>query len=199
MKSFFSKMRQKTPTGEWIDAILSPELRFCRPLRKSNNHNLEEQLLIGPSRIVTCREGIEDGKPYQEEIIEFREESDTSGVGYYKLVTRHYGEASSDVFIEGKVLNFEGTNLVEVQGDTTLVDLQGDNFMVYEEDPMTHKGVLTIASTMIVQESTLSFVKEDGTGEWVICKKTTTQENRGDNSVIVKESITNIGTEILYN
>ena len=79
MKSFFSKMRQKTPTGEWIDAILSPELRFCRPLRKSNNHNLEEQLLIGPSRIVTCREGVENGKPYFRCVLNVKDFAEKNG------------------------------------------------------------------------------------------------------------------------
>lgn len=123
-----SLIKQKSDGGDFNPLYLGPEQRFTKSLRKSNNNNLEEQLLMGADRIVTSwTEGVT-----KREHTEFRDNEDVNETGYYILDSYIYEEiadAGKDYYIEDNVLH--------VSGNTTSIDSNGRLLVsdtVYEID-----------------------------------------------------------------
>lgn len=123
-----SLIKQKSDGGDFNPLYLGPEQRFTKPLRKSNNNNLEEQLLMGVDRIITSwTEGVT-----KREHIEFRDNENDSETGYYILDSYIYEEiadAGKDYYIED--------NALHVSGNTTSIDSNGHLLVsdtVYEID-----------------------------------------------------------------
>ena len=180
-----SMLRQKSDNGNFSPLYLGPEQRYIGALRKSNNNNIEEQLLLGVDRIITSWN--EDN--VTREHIEFRDNEDPNETGYYILDSYIYGETSeagniSDAIIEGNALIF---NADAVQlNDNILEDLRNDGFMTIDDD----ENSLLLSSTFILLRDTLRFKQSNG-NILDVSGKITTKKYGNDGKDITKEIITN--------
>lgn len=180
-----SMLRQKSDDGDFHPLYLGPEQRYIGALRKSNNNNIEEQLLLGVDRIITSWN--EDN--VTREHIEFRDNEDPNETGYYILDSYIYGETSeagniSDAIIEGNALIF---NADAVQlNDNILEDLRNDGFMTIDDD----ENSLLLSSAFILLRDTLRFKQSNG-NILDVSGKITTKKYGNDGKDIMKEIITN--------
>lgn len=180
-----SMLRQKSDNGNFSPLYLGPEQRYIGALRKSNNNNIEEQLLLGVDRIITSW----DEDNVTREHIEFRDNEDPNETGYYILDSYIYGETSeagniSDAIIEGNALIF---NADAVQlNDNILEDLRNDGFMTIDDD----ENSLLLSSTFILLRDTLRFKQSNG-NILDVSGKITTKKYGNDGKDITKEIITN--------
>jgi hypothetical protein len=180
-----SMLRQKSDNGNFSPLYLGPEQRYIGALRKSNNNNIEEQLLLGVDRIITSWN--EDN--VKREHIEFRDNEDPNETGYYILDSYIYGETSeagniSDAIIEGNALIF---NADAVQlNDNILEDLRNDGFMTIDDD----ENSLLLSSTFILLRDMLRFKQSNG-NILAVSGKITMKKYGNDGKDITKEIITN--------
>lgn len=180
-----SMLRQKSDNGNFNPLYLGPEQRYIGALRKSNNNNIEEQLLLGVDRIITSW----DEDNVTREHIEFRDNEDPNETGYYILDSYIYGETSeagniSDAIIEGNALIF---NADAVQlNDNILEDLRNDGFMTIDDD----ENSLLLSSIFILLRDTLRFKQSNG-NILDVSGKITTKKYGNDGKDITKEIITN--------
>lgn len=180
-----SMLRQKSDNGNFSPLYLGPEQRYIGALRKSNNNNIEEQLLLGVDRIITSWN--EDN--VKREHIEFRDNEDPNETGYYILDSYIYGETSeagniSDAIIEGNALIF---NADAVQlNDNILEDLRNDGFMTIDDD----ENSLLLSSTFILRRDMLRFKQSNG-NILAVSGKITMKKYGNDGKDITKEIITN--------
>jgi len=180
-----SMLKQKSDNGNFSPLYLGPEQRYIGALRKSNNNNIEEQLLLGVDRIITSWN--EDN--VTREHIEFRDNEDPNETGYYILDSYIYGETSeagniSDAIIEGNALIF---NADAVQlNDNILEDLRNDGFMTIDDD----ENSLLLSSIFILLRDTLRFKQSNG-NILDVSGKITTKKYGNDGKDITKEIITN--------
>ena len=180
-----SMLRQKSDNGNFSPLYLGPEQRYIGALRKSNNNNIEEQLLLGVDRIITSWN--EDN--VEREHIEFRDNEDPNETGYYILDSYIYGETSeagniSDAIIEDNALIF---NADAVQlNDNILEDLRNDGFMTIDDD----ENSLLLSSTFILLRDMLRFKQSNG-NILAVSGKITTKKYGNDGKDITKEIITN--------
>lgn len=180
-----SMLRQKSDNGNFRPLYLGPEQRYIGALRKSNNNNIEEQLLLGVDRIITSWN--EDN--VKREHIEFRDNEDPNETGYYILDSYIYGETSeagniSDAIIEGNALIF---NADAVQlNDNILEDLRNDGFMTIDDD----ENSLLLSSTFILRRDMLRFKQSNG-NILAVSGKITMKKYGNDGKDITKEIITN--------
>lgn len=180
-----SMLKQKSDNGNFSPLYLGPEQRYIGALRKSNNNNIEEQLLLGVDRIITSW----DEDNVTREHIEFRDNEDPNETGYYILDSYIYGETSeagniSDAIIEGNALIF---NADAVQlNDNILEDLRNDGFMTIDDD----ENSLLLSSTFILLRDTLRFKQSNG-NILDVSGKITTKKYGNDGKDITKEIITN--------
>lgn len=180
-----SILRQKSDNGDFNPLYLGPEQRYIGALRKSNNNNIEEQLLLGVDRIITSWN--EDN--VKREHIEFRDNEDPNETGYYILDSYIYGETSeagniSDAIIEGNALIF---NADAVQlNDNILEDLRNDGFMTIDDD----ESSLLLSSTFILRRDMLRFKQSNG-NILAVSGKITMKKYGNDGKDITKEIITN--------
>ena len=180
-----SMLRQKSDNGNFSPLYLGPEQRYIGALRKSNNNNIEEQLLLGVDRIITSWN--EDN--VKREHIEFRDNEDPNETGYYILDSYIYGETSeagniSDAIIEGNALIF---NADAVQlNDNILEDLRNDGFMTIDDD----ESSLLLSSTFILRRDMLRFKQSNG-NILAVSGKITMKKYGNDGKDITKEIITN--------
>lgn len=180
-----SMLRQKSDNGDFNPLYLGPEQRYVGALRKSNNNNIEEQLLLGVDRIITSWN---EGDTIREHI-EFRDNEDPDETGYYILDRWIYGETSeagniSDAIIEGNALIFN-TGTVQ-QNDDKLEDLKNDGFMVINND----ENSLLLSSTFVLFKDVLKFKQSNG-DILNVSQKITTKKYDNDGKSIIKEIITN--------
>lgn len=180
-----SMLRQKSDNGNFSPLYLGPEQRYIGALRKSNNNNIEEQLLLGVDRIITSWN--EDN--VKREHIEFRDNEDPNETGYYILDSYIYGETSeaeniSDAIIEGNALIF---NADAVQlNNNILEDLRNDGFMTIDDD----ENSLLLSSTFILRRDMLRFKQSNG-NILAVSGKITMKKYGNDGKDITKEIITN--------
>lgn len=180
-----SMLKQKSDNGDFNPLYLGPEQRYIGALRKSNNNNIEEQLLLGVDRIITSWN--EDN--VTREHIEFRDNEDPNETGYYILDSYIYGETSeagniSDAIIEGNALIF---NADAVQlNDNILEDLRNDGFMTIDDD----ENSLLLSSTFILRRDMLRFKQSNG-NILAVSGKITMKKYGNDGKDITKEIITN--------
>lgn len=183
-----SMLRQKSDNGNFSPLYLGPEQRYVGALRKSNNNNIEEQLLLGVDRIITSWN---EGDTIREHI-EFRDNEDPDETGYYILDRWIYGETSeieeedidNDAFIKDNTLMFN-TGIVQ-QNDDKLEDLKNDGFMVINND----ENSLLLSSTFILLKDVLKFKQSNG-DILNVSQKITTKKYDNDGKSIIKEIITN--------
>lgn len=183
-----SMLKQKSDSGDFNPLYLGPEQRYVGALRKSNNNNIEEQLLLGVDRIITSWN---EGDTIREHI-EFRDNEDPDETGYYILDRWIYGEASeieeedidNDAFIKDNTLMFN-TGTVQ-QNDDKLEDLKNDGFMVINND----ENSLLLSSTFILLKDVLKFKQSNG-DILNVSQKITTKKYGNDGKDITKEIITN--------
>lgn len=183
-----SMLRQKSDNGNFSPLYLGPEQRYVGALRKSNNNNIEEQLLLGVDRIITSWN---EGDTIREHI-EFRDNEDPDETGYYILDRWIYGETSeieeedidNDAFIKDNTLMFN-TGTVQ-QNDDKLEDLKNDGFMVINND----ENSLLLSSTFILLKDVLKFKQSNG-DILNVSQKITTKKYDNDGKSIIKEIITN--------
>lgn len=183
-----SMLRQKSDNGNFSPLYLGPEQRYIGALRKSNNNNIEEQLLLGVDRIITSWN---EGDTIREHI-EFRDNEDPDETGYYILDRWIYGETSeieeedidNDAFIKDNTLMFN-TGIVQ-QNDDKLEDLKNDGFMVINND----ENSLLLSSTFILLKDVLKFKQSNG-DILNVSQKITTKKYDNDGKSIIKEIITN--------
>lgn len=183
-----SMLKQKSDSGDFNPLYLGPEQRYVGALRKSNNNNIEEQLLLGVDRIITSWN---EGDTIREHI-EFRDNEDPDETGYYILDRWIYGEASeieeedidNDAFIKDNTLMFN-TGTVQ-QNDDKLEDLKNDGFMVINND----ENSLLLSSTFILLKDVLKFKQSNG-DILNVSQKITTKKYDNDGKSIIKEIITN--------
>lgn len=187
----FSFVNKKDEYGNFSPLYLSPEQRFIKPTRSSNNNNLEEQLLLGTDRIITSWQ--EDEVTYREHI-EFRSNEDISDTDYYILDTYIYdykaGDESSvsydlEVVINDGYLTFEKSGYCSIDGDI-LIDDKGEGFMSYID---TEKTILFFPLYMI-KKDILKFKQSSGT-ILDVSQKITTTNSDDEGRTYVKEIITN--------
>lgn len=183
-----SMLKQKSDNGDFNPLYLGPEQRYVGALRKSNNNNIEEQLLLGVDRIITSWN---EGDTIREHI-EFRDNEDPDETGYYILDRWIYGETSeieeedidNDAFIKDNTLMFN-TGTVQ-QNDDKLEDLKNDGFMVINND----ENSLLLSSTFILLKDVLKFKQSNG-DILNVSQKITTKKYDNDGKSIIKEIITN--------
>lgn len=183
-----SMLKQKSDNGDFNPLYLGPEQRYIGALRKSNNNNIEEQLLLGVDRIITSWN---EGDTIREHI-EFRDNEDPDETGYYILDRWIYGETSeieeedidNDAFIKDNTLMFN-TGTVQ-QNDDKLEDLKNDGFMVINND----ENSLLLSSTFILLKDVLKFKQSNG-DILNVSQKITTKKYDNDGKSIIKEIITN--------
>lgn len=183
-----SMLKQKSDNGDFNPLYLGPEQRYVGALRKSNNNNIEEQLLLGVDRIITSWN---EGDTIREHI-EFRDNEDPDETGYYILDRWIYGETSeieeedidNDAFIKDNTLMFN-TGTVQ-QNDDKLEDLKNDGFMVINND----ENSLLLSSTFILLKDVLKFKQSNG-DILNVSQKITTKKYNNDGKSIIKEIITN--------
>lgn len=183
-----SMLRQKSDNGNFSPLYLGPEQRYVGALRKSNNNNIEEQLLLGVDRIITSWN---EGDTIREHI-EFRDNEDPDETGYYILDRWIYGETSeieeedidNDAFIKDNTLMFN-TGIVQ-QNDDKLEDLKNDGFMVINND----ENSLLLSSTFILRRDMLRFKQSNG-NILAVSGKITMKKYGNDGKDITKEIITN--------
>lgn len=183
-----SMLKQKSDSGDFNPLYLGPEQRYVGALRKSNNNNIEEQLLLGVDRIITSWN---EGDTIREHI-EFRDNEDPDETGYYILDRWIYGETSeieeedidNDAFIKDNTLMFN-TGTVQ-QNDDKLEDLKNDGFMVINND----ENSLLLSSTFILLKDVLKFKQSNG-DILNVSQKITTKKYDNDGKSIIKEIITN--------
>lgn len=183
-----SMLKQKSDNGDFNPLYLGPEQRYIGALRKSNNNNIEEQLLLGVDRIITSWN---EGDTIREHI-EFRDNEDPDETGYYILDRWIYGETSeieeedidNDAFIKDNTLMFN-TGTVQ-QNDDKLEDLKNDGFMVINND----ENSLLLSSTFILLKDVLKFKQSNG-DILNVSQKITTKKYDNDGKSITKEIITN--------
>lgn len=183
-----SMLKQKSDNGDFNPLYLGPEQRYIGALRKSNNNNIEEQLLLGVDRIITSWN---EGDTIREHI-EFRDNEDPDETGYYILDRWIYGETSeieeedidNDAFIKDNTLMFN-TGTVQ-QNDDKLEDLKNDGFMVINND----ENSLLLSSTFILLKDVLKFKQSNG-DILNVSQKITTKKYDNDGKDITKEIITN--------
>lgn len=183
-----SMLKQKSDNGDFNPLYLGPEQRYIGALRKSNNNNIEEQLLLGVDRIITSWN---EGDTIREHI-EFRDNEDPDETGYYILDRWIYGETSeieeedidNDAFIKDNTLMFN-TGTVQ-QNDDKLEDLKNDGFMVINND----ENSLLLSSTFILLKDVLKFKQSNG-DILNVSQKITTKKYNNDGKSIIKEIITN--------
>ena len=94
-----SVLQQKDSEGNYHPFHIGPEQRYVGATRKTNNNNLEEQLLLGIDRIKTS--WIEEG--IKREKIEFRDNERTDDNGYYILDSYIYLD-ENDIYTENNSL-----------------------------------------------------------------------------------------------
>jgi hypothetical protein len=180
-----SMLRQKSDNGNFSPLYLGPEQRYIGALRKSNNNNIEEQLLLGVDRIITSWN--EDN--VKREHIEFRDNENPNETGYYILDSYIYGETSeagniSDAIIEGNALIFNA-GAVRLN-DNILEDLRNDGFMTIDDD----ENSLLLSSTFILRRDMLRFKQSNG-NILAVSGKITMKKYGNDGKDITKEIITN--------
>jgi len=180
-----SMLKQKSDNGNFSPLYLGPEQRYIGALRKSNNNNIEEQLLLGVDRIITSWN--EDN--VKREHIEFRDNEDPNETGYYILDSYIYGETSearniSDAIIEGNALIFNA-NAVQLN-DNILEDLRNDGFMAIDDDEKS----LLLSSIFILRKDWLRFKRSNG-NILTVSGKLTMKKYGNDGKNITKEIITN--------
>lgn len=183
-----SMLKQKSDNGDFNPLYLGPEQRYIGALRKSNNNNIEEQLLLGVDRIITSWN---EGDTIREHI-EFRDNEDPDETGYYILDRWIYGETSeieeedidNDAFIKDNTLMFN-TGTVQ-QNDDKLEDLKNDGFMVINND----ENSLLLSSTFILLKDVLKFKQSNG-DILNVSQKITTKKYGNDGKDITKEIIIN--------
>lgn len=183
-----SMLKQKSDNGDFNPLYLGPEQQYVGALRKSNNNNIEEQLLLGVDRIITSWN---EGDTIREHI-EFRDNEDPDETGYYILDRWIYGETSeieeedidNDAFIKDNTLMFN-TGTVQ-QNDDKLEDLKNDGFMVINND----ENSLLLSSTFILLKDVLKFKQSNG-DILNVSQKITTKKYDNDGKSIIKEIITN--------
>lgn len=181
-----SMLRQKSDNGNFSPLYLGPEQRYIGALRKSNNNNIEEQLLLGVDQIITSWN--EDN--VEREHIEFRDNEDPDETGYYILDSYTYeeifgtGNINEDTFIEDNALMFN-TGTVQQNGDK-LEDLRNDGFMAIDND----ENSLLLSSTFVLRKDVLKFKQNNG-NILDVSQKITTKKYGNDGKDITKEIITN--------
>ena len=187
----FSFVNKKDEYGNFSPLYLSPEQRYIKPTRSSNNNNLEEQLLLGTDRIITSWQ--EDEVTYREHI-EFRPIDDDLSTDYYILDSYIYnyniGDDSStsydlEVIIDDDYLIFEKSGYCSIDGDI-LVDDKGEGFMSYID---AEKTILFFPLYMI-RKDILTFKQSSGT-ILDVSQKITTTNSDDEGRTYVKEIITN--------
>ena len=183
-----SSFKRKNDSNGYDDYPLSPEQRFVKALRKSNNNNLEDQFLMGVDNIITAWEE----NDVQREVIEYRSTEDKLETDYYILDSYKYTrqeDMDTNVCVEGDDLVFDNRLCNVAVVDEALVDNQGNNFMVY--DPST--GSLNLAVDYVMFREYLKYKQPNGT---LIDVSTKTQSRRYLNDIynktVTKSIITNL-------
>lgn len=183
-----SSFKRKNDSNGYDDYPLSPEQRFVKALRKSNNNNLEEQFLMGVDNIITAWEE----NDVQREVIEYRSTEDELETDYYILDSYKYTrqeDMDTNVCVEGDDLVFDNRLCNVAVVDEALVDNQGNNFMVY--DPST--GSLNLAVDYVMFREYLKYKQPNGT---LVNVSTKTQSRRYLNDIynktVTKSIITNL-------
>lgn len=137
-----SMLKHKTSTGDFNPLYLGPEQRYVGALRKSNNNNIEEQLLLGVDQIKTSwDEGVA-----KREHIEFRSTDDPTETGFYILDSYIYGEITEvekEYFVE--------ENSLCVAKSTTSID--GSGRLIVSDDVYAFEGndlIIDVSAAMSV-------------------------------------------------
>jgi len=175
-----SQLNIKRSSDGYDTYYIGPELKYVGSLATSNNHNLEEQMIMGVDRQIVSY--YDEVNKAQIEIIDFRRNSDTK---YYTLEKIKYdGDYGMSVaYVQGNVLNFNTSNIFCSQ-DHILDQNEYDPNMIFTDNKFD------ITSDSILEVDTLYYTDPDDTsvpdGKKAISIKTTMRITKGGHSMIVE-------------
>lgn len=165
----------------YVPFSIGVEQRYVKPIAKSNNNNLEEQLLLGVDSITTAW----DDNGVQRYKTEYRRDTDLDN--YYVLDSFIYAgdRAVSDAaFLDNEDAVVFEADAVSIVGNV-LNDNKGNGFIGYDE--INHKTSFSSSVTLKVEK--LFYVKDGTTIQ--VSEKTTGQTLNDSGQKITREIITN--------